>query len=186
VDAHFLADESGQEYVFQPRPQPAHEPVSYPPPPEGIVSETRLLARSGAARFVVTTDPPQLGHEILPHLPGLLLDPSWRSIHVHRGDRPAGKEVFSHRLTDDPQDPQVSGDELDALRVFRFDVATIDLGGEDRGEADTALALASVTFLLTTDGAAPPGTWSSGVAWHLHVASREDLSFDWSLEPLHT
>ncbi|MDA0311140.1 MAG: hypothetical protein O2992_03360 [Gemmatimonadetes bacterium] len=47
------------------------------------MSEIRLLARSGSARFVVTSNPSSLGHEILPHLPLLLLDPSWRSIYIN-------------------------------------------------------------------------------------------------------
>jgi type IV pilus assembly protein PilB len=181
VEVHYLADESGQEYVFRPRPQPVREPVTYPLPPEGIVSEVRLLARSGAARFVVTTHPSELGHEIVPHLPELLLDPSWRSIYVHARDRPAALDVFSHRLTDDPMKWRA---DLDSLRVFQFDVASLDLAGGERGWMTSALDIASVTFLHWTDGADPALARDSGIRWHLHVARRKDLGLDWSLEPL--
>jgi hypothetical protein len=181
VEVHYLADESGQELVFRPRPQPVREPVSFPPPPEGIVSEVRLLARSGAARFVVTTDPEELGHEILPHLPTLLLDPSWRAIYVHTRERPSATEVFSHRLTEEPTRWR---DDLDSLRVFQFDVATLDLAGREQEWMASALDLASVTFLRWTDGADPAHARESGIRWHLHVARRTDLGLDWSLEPL--
>jgi type IV pilus assembly protein PilB len=181
VDVHYLADESGQEYVFRPRPQPVREPVSYAPPPEGIVSEVRLLARSGAARFVVTTDPPELGHEILPYLPTLLLDPSWRSIYVHTRERAVATEAFSHRLKDDPAKWR---EDLDSLRVFQFDVATLDLAGGEREWMASALDLASVAFLRWSDGADPALARESGIRWHLHVARRKDMGLDWSLEPL--
>jgi type IV pilus assembly protein PilB len=181
VEVHYLADESGQEYVFRPRPQAVREPPSFPPPPEGIVSEVRLLARSGAARFVVTTDPPELGQEILPRLPSLLLDPSWRSIYVHTREQPAATEAFSHRLTDDPEKWR---ENLDSLRVFQFDVATLDLAGGERGWIASALDLGSVAFLRWSDGADPALARDSGIRWHLHVARRNDLDLDWSLEPL--
>jgi hypothetical protein len=181
VAVHYLADESGQEYVFRTRPQPLREPVTYPLPPEAIVSEVRLLARSGAARFVVTTEPPELAHEILPQLPQLLLDPSWRSIYLHAPERPAASEVFSHRLPDDPTKWRA---ELDALRVFQFDVATLDLGDKEREWLSRSLDLSSVAFLLWTGGADPAPALDAGIRWRLHVARRQDLDLDWSLEPL--
>jgi hypothetical protein len=180
VDAHYLADETGQEYVFRPRPQPLREPVTYPLPPEAIVSEVRLLARSGA-RFVVTTEPPELADEILPQLPQLLLDPSWRSIYVHARERPAASEVFSHRLPDDPMQWRA---DLDALHVFRFDVATLDLGGTERDWLASALDISSVAFLLRIDGADPAPALDEGIRWRLHIARRKDLGLEWSLEPL--
>ncbi len=82
-EVSYIADESGHEFLF--RPQQArsalHDRFVLPDP--GIMSEIRLLARSGSARFVVTSNPSSLGHEILPHLPLLLLDPSWRSIYIN-------------------------------------------------------------------------------------------------------
>jgi hypothetical protein len=71
-------------------------------PNPGIMSEIRLLARSGSARFLVTADPPELGHEILPHLPPLLLDPSWRSIYINAKDQAAADEAFSVKMPNEP------------------------------------------------------------------------------------
>lgn len=181
VDIHYIADEAGQEYVFTARSQPIREPIVFPLPPEGIVSEVRLLARSGAARLVVTTHPPELGHEILPHLPRLLLDPAWRSIHIHSRERPAASEVFSHRLADRPSGWR---SDLDSLTVFHFDVATLDLASGERDWMTNALDVASVTFLLSTDGADPALARDAGIRWHLHIARGNDNALDWSLEPL--
>lgn len=181
VEVRFLADESGQEYLFHPTPV-AHAPrVSYPPPAGGIVSEVRLLARSGNARFVFTSAPPELGHELLPHLPELLLDPSWRGIYVHSRDRPGAMEVFSHRLAKDRSTWRA---EIESLRAFRFDAVTVDLAGGEGDSLASALDLGSVSFLLWADGADVGPAVSAGIRWHLHVSRRKDGNLDWSLEPL--
>ena len=182
VDVSYLGHESGQEFVFHPRAPAVRETVTYSSPPAGIVSEVRLLARSGAARFVVTTHPPELGHDLLPRLPEILLDPSWRAIYVHtRVLRPAANETFSYRLPDDPEKWKA---EIDSLRVFQFDVATLDLAGGQRGWMTSALDLASVAFLLWTDAGDPAAAREAGIRWHLHIARRGDQELDWSLEPL--
>jgi len=68
--------------------------------------------------------------------------------------------------------------------VFQFDVATVDLAGGEPGWMASALDVASVTFLRWSDGADPAPARESGIRWHLHVARRNDLDLDWSLEPL--
>ena len=181
VDVRFLADESGREYLFHPRPAPVAAPVSFLPPPSGILSEVRLLARSGTARFVVTAAPPELGHQLLPHLPELLFDPSWRSIYVHTRDRSAASEVFSQRLSGD----RAAGHaEIESLRAFQFDVVTVDLAMGDGDWATSALDLGSVAFLLWADGADVGPAHAAGIRWHLHIVRRGDDQLDWSLEPL--
>jgi type IV pilus assembly protein PilB len=181
VDIRFLADESGREYLFHPRPAPDVQAVTYPPPPSGIVSEVRLLARSGNARFVVTTAPRELGHELLPRLPGLLLDPLWRSIYVHTLDRPVASEAFSHHLANDPATWRA---EMESLRAFQFDVVTVDLTGSEADWAASALDLGSVAFLLWADAARLGPAYDAGVRWHLRIVRGDDDQLDWSLEPL--
>lgn len=182
VDVHFLGDESGLEYLFRPRQEPSEIPERFRRPPDGIVAEVRLLARSGTARFVVTSEPAELGHEILPHLPGLLLDPTWRSIYVNAEDRPAADEVFSQRLS---EDPSAWAGELGTLRAFQFDVVTVDLSGGPPDWPASALDVASVAFLLwgVSDGMRP--AHEAGVRWHLHVGRQEGEKLEWTLEPLH-
>ena len=109
------------------------------------MSEIRLLARSGSARFVVTASPDELGHDILPHLPLILLDPSWRSIYINASEQQAEHEAFSLRM---PREPDKWAAELETLRAFHFDVVTVDLTGNRSDWASTALDVASVAFLL--------------------------------------
>ena len=126
VEVRYLADESGFEFLFRPQQERSALQDRFPAPSPGILSEIRLLARSGSARFVVTSDPTELGHDILPHLPHLLLDPSWRSIYITAQDQDAAEEAFSMKM---PTDPEQWASELETLRAFHFDVVTVDLTG---------------------------------------------------------
>jgi len=181
VDVRFLRDESGLEYLFHPGQQTSQLKDRFPPPSEGILSEVRMLARSGKARFVVTSDPASFGHELLPHLPELFLDPTWRSIYINAEDRPAAAEAFSHRLS---EDPAAWASELEALRAFQFDVVTVDLSAETSDWATSALDVASVAFLLwsAVDDFGP--AYEAGIRWQLHVAERDGDDLDWTLEAL--
>jgi len=181
VDVRFLRDESGLEYLFLPREQPVEFRERFSPPAEAVLSEVRMLARSGKARFIVTSTPTPLGHQLLPHLPELLLDPMWRSIYINAADRPAAEEVFSHRLSDDPT---AWAAELEALRAFRFDVVTVDLSGGAPDWPASALDVASVAFLLwdANDDVRP--AHKAGIRWHLHIAQGGADDPVWTLEPL--
>jgi MshEN domain len=182
VDVHYLADESGREYLFRPRPVDSPLRDRFPAPAAGIQTEISLLARSGKARFVVTTDPPALGHEILPHLPELLLDPSWRSIYINAEAQPAAAEAFSQRL---PADRETWATELETLRAFHFDVVTVDLSGGHGGWAASALDVASVAFLLWDEVSDARPAFEAGIRWHLKIERRKDSGLEWTLEPLH-
>ena len=180
VEVLYLADESGHEYLFRPVSQSSVAHDRFPPPVPGILSEIQLLARSGSARFVVTTAPEALGHDILPHLPTLLLDAAWRSVHIHASE--GANEAFSVRM---PQDPEKWATELDALRDFHFDVVTVDLPGNRSGWADTALDVASVAFLLWPRGEDRRTAFDAGIRWELHIARSDQDRLEWTLDPLH-
>ncbi len=182
LTVQYLADESGSEYLFTTRPVESGLEERFPPPAEGILSEVQLLARSGAARFIVTTDPGSLGHEILPHLPTLLLDPSWRSIYLHAHEQAAAGEAFSVTL---PSDPDRWAEELEALRAFHFDVVTVDLSGGNKYWAGEALDVASVAFLLWQVDEDTAPAYEAGIRWCLHIVQSDGGHLEWSLEPLH-
>ena len=179
VTVHCIADESGREYLFTRRRTALGIEDRFPPPAPGIVSEIRILARAGTARFVFEADPPELGHEILPHLPQLILDPTWRSIYVHAREQPASEEAFSVRL---PSDADTWKEELEALKIFHFDVVTVDLPGEELGWISSALDVASVAFILWPDDVA--AARAEGLRWWLGVSRRDDDDLSWSLEHL--
>lgn len=181
VTIHCIAHESGREYLFNLRESEVPLEERFPPPAPGIVSEIRILARSGAARFVVHADPPELGHEILPHLPELTLDPSWRSIYVTARDQPAASGTFSVQL---PADPATWEEEIEALKIFHFDVVTVDLAGGRREWAASALDVASVAFILWLDDDLEAAK-EAGVRWRLGVTRDDEGSLTWSLESLH-
>ena len=178
----YLADESGSEYLLKLRPAESGLEERFPPPTAGILAEVRLLARSGTARFIVTTDPDPLGHEVLPHLPTLLLDPSWRSIYLHAHDQAAAGEAFSITL---PRDPDKWAEELEALRAFHFDVVTVDLSGGNKYWAGEALDVASIAFLLWQVDEDTAPAYEAGIRWCLHIAQSDGGHLEWSLRPLH-
>lgn len=178
----YLGGDHGAEYLFRPMREGPRLQERFEPPPQGVVSEVRMLARSGSARFVVVTRPESLGREILPHLPTLLLDPSWRSIHVaEEGRSPAG-EAFSVELPGG--DPDAWEEEFIALRPFHFDVVTADLPVEGTEWIQPTLDIASVAFLLWGDGLDPEPAREAGVQWELRIEASGDESPEWTLTPL--
>lgn len=180
VEVRYLSDESGHEYLFRPVQERNVLAERFPPPSPGILSEVRLLARSGSARFVVTTDPRELGHQLLPHLPVLLLDPSWRSIYIHARDQKAADEAFSLPMPDDPEE---WAQELETLRAFRFDVVTVDLTGNAEAWTQSALDVAAVAFLLWQGDDDRRAAYDAGIRWELRI-EKEGEHLEWSLEPL--
>jgi len=176
-----LADESGREVLLIPVTQPESLTDRFPSPPDGIISEVRLLARSGTARFIVQTEPDELCREILPHLPELMLDSSWRSIYIHSHEREGADETFSVQMSDDPAEWR---DELNALRSFHFDVVTVDLVGGGEGWAAGALDMAAVAFLYWPHGGDTTAAHEAGVRWVLKVEGEDTDALSWSLEAL--
>lgn len=182
VDVRYMADESGHEYLFRPVRTRSRLERRFPPPRSSVLAEIRQLARSRSARFLVTAEPEEVGHEILPHLPALLLDPSWRSIHVHPEGRPGGEDAFSITV---PRDPQEWAGALDLLGAFQFDGVTVDLWGKEAAWVAAGLELGGAVFLRWPTGDEPRAAYEAGVRWRLHLARDRDGGLAWSLDPLH-
>jgi len=180
VSVRYLSDESGSEVLFVPgEAEPRVE--RFTPPSPGVASEIELLARSGSARFIVVAEPRELGHEILPHLPSIVLEPSWRSIYVHAEGAGTDDDTFGLAI---PDDPQRWSQEIETLRAFRFDVIVVDLEGSDGDWAGSALDVAAVAFLLWNAGEDVQPAYEAGIRWTLRVVRQSDGSLEWSLEPL--
>jgi len=182
VGVRFLADESGDEFLFLPREAKAVG-RRYEPPPPAILQEVRMLCRNGAARFVLTTDPDELGHDLLPHLPDLLFEEDWRAIYINADEQSAADRAFSLRM---PKEAELWNNELATLREFAFDVVTVDLTGNVEDWAATALDVAPVAFLLWPSGGDVGAAADAGMRWRLHVTEGDGGALAWTLQPLGT
>ncbi len=182
IEVRYMGDESGAEYLFRPVQERSVLQERFDPPSKGILSEIRLLARSGSARFVMTTEPEALGHELLPHLPTLLLDSSWRSIYVTDQVQDAADEAFSIELP--AGEPATWKQEFEELRPFHFDVVTADLPGDPEEWVGSALDIASVAFILWDSDQDRRAAHDAGIRWELKVREAEGQRLEWELEPL--
>jgi hypothetical protein len=183
LEVRYLASAGGEEYVFRQRRDVSPLEDRFAPPPAGILSEVRLLARSGSARFLVRGVPPELGREIVAHLPALLLDPTWRSVHVvpRGGGSPVEEGIFGVEASDDPE---TWGLEAERLRAFHFDAVSVDPSGTPPEWALSALDVASVAFILWGEELDGRRAHEAGIRWELTVSRAEGQSLVWSLDPL--
>ncbi len=180
VEVSVLSSPAGTEYLFKPVALDSGVQQRFPPPSQGVLAEVRLLARSGTARFGVSTEPPELASEILPFLPMLLLEPSWRSAHLAEGERDHD-EVFSVALPSDPEERQKR---LEELRIFHFDAVTADLSGPLESWADGVLDLAAAAFVPWERGDDRKRAERAGVRWELRIDREPGGRLEWSLLPL--
>ena len=181
VELRYLATGAGEEYVFRPIRQ--HSPLEdrFPTPPSTVLSEIRLLARSGSARFLVSGDPAELGGEILPHLPRLLLDPTWRSVHVVTKSHTPAEDVFTVVA---PTDPGGWTRQTESLRTFHFDAVSVDGTDAVAEWALGALDIASVAFVLASERFDRRKAYEAGMRWELKVTRAVGQTLAWSLDPL--
>ncbi len=180
VEVRVLTSPAGTEYLIRPVEADTRLHERFHPPPQGILSEVRLLARSGTARFAVTTTPESLAEAILPYLPALLLEPSWRSVHVG-GEGEPPEDVFMVVL---PTDPEGRAGAIGDLRAFHFDALTAHLPGDPEEWAPEVLDLAGAAFLAWSGEADRRVADRIGIRWELRIEGGEGGRFEWSLLPL--
>lgn len=179
VSARVLRTAGGEEILLEIaklRPSRADEPD---PPPPSLTAEVRLLNRSGAGRFGLTTDPPELALRLLPELPALLMGPGVRSVHLVAGE--PRSEAFVVRV---PEEAGARRDFLRGLRAYQLDALTAELP-EPPGEwAAEAVGTAAAVFLPMREPADRQALLEAGVGWELHVRREEGERLAWSLRPL--
>lgn len=181
VDVRCLVQGGGREILIRPVEEDGFLLRRFSPLPEGLLEEIRLLARTGSARFLVSAAPEELGREVLPHLPSLVFEPSWRSVHIQQAGGADTGDAFTLGLS---HDPSRWASEMERLRAFHFDVMTVDLPGPSARWMRAALDVAAVTFVLRPRDEEVSAAGAAGVRWHLSAAREEGDHVAWSLDPL--
>lgn len=180
LEAKVLSSPAGHEYLFRPVEADSRLQERFQAPPQGILSEVRLLARSGTARFAVVTSSEALGKEILPYLPALLLEPSWRSVHVGANGE-AHEDVF---VVSVPADGEARASAVAELRAFHFDAVTADLPGDPEEWAEDILDLAGAAFLAWSGEMDRKSAEKVGIRWELRIEGEGGGRLEWSLLPV--
>lgn len=178
IQISFLSSEAGTEYLFRPQ-KPAEG--RFPAPPDGFLAEIRILARSGSARFLVSAEPEELGEEILPHLPVLLLERSWRSVHVTDTEDAVPEGVFTVVLP--PARPEQAKVLLE-LHPFAFDAVSADISPPLEEWSTPLLNLAGCAFLLVREDADRQAAREAGIRWEMRVIRSDEGELEWDLQPL--
>lgn len=181
VTVDYLAGPAGVEYLLRPERTHASLLARFTPPPPDVKSEVRLLAQSGAARFVVTGKPGSLVARFLPYFPALLFDGSRRSVHLCPPGDSMPDDVFTVAL--DTSDASWPG-ALEDVRDFHFDVATAHLTGEPRIWIPKVVGIAGATFAAWPDLGDRRAAQEAGLRWEIHLESPADGHVEWSLRPL--
>lgn len=181
VEIRGLASDDGQELLVTRRDSPPGYRL-LTSIPAALLDELRVLLDGKVVRIAVRSEPPELGQEVLPHLPGLLLPTGHRSIHLSATRRAIGVQGVLALSLEGP----AGSDErrLHDLAEFHFDAVTAELD-RDRMEIWPVLReLAPSIFLLLSSSnggeAAPP----PGIDWLLEVAGAIDRPWTWTLHPV--
>jgi len=180
VEVSYLSTPSGTEIVFAPTSEPRRLPDRFPRPPASLIAEIRLLVRSGTPGFLLSTEPAGLSEELLPHVPSLLLNPAWRSVHLQHegGDR---EKILAVKVPDSA--PALS-DTLANLCAFRFDALTASLHGPLESWLHEVMGTATVTFVAARSEGDRQSAVEGGIGWELRVIQGGSGELEWSLLPL--
>lgn len=175
-----MTSPSGREILFRRVEDDDLIHQKFPPPPAAILSEVGLLVRSGPVRFALTTSPSETALDLLSHLPLLLLDPTWRTIHL-RSVELSTNDLFVSVVPSGQTDRERS---LEELRDFRFDVVTAQLK-EPLGEwIEDVLDVGRVTFVSCSSDDDRRAAENAGVTWELQARFDGANMAEWSLAPL--
>jgi type IV pilus assembly protein PilB len=180
VEVHYLGNVGGAEYVFEPVLERSRLFERFSPPASNVVSEIRMLARTGAAHFAVTSESGHVLDELLPYLPALLFESSWRSVHLVEEGRAVPDDVFAVSL---PTQGNGQGPGLEELGGYCFDVATVDLPGPPTSWARAVRDVATVVFAKWTE-VDPEKAVDVGIGWELRLTSSGEGGVEWTLRSL--
>jgi type IV pilus assembly protein PilB len=175
LDVQTLAGAGGCELMFLPHGvDAAAVPVDGIALPPNLVTELRLLARSGNARVGVGSLPVATARAVVPSLPTLALGVQARAAHISESGE--GARVYTLRAErNDAFADLVASYELDAL--------TLDLPAVGY-PVQQLLRAAPISFMILDEPEerAAPGDW--GINWLLTISGQPG-SHAWDLRALH-
>ncbi len=184
VEVRSLEADRGRELLVRPIPDEDPLDEEFFPPPAGVVTEVRLLARSGVARFAVEAEPPELGARILPSLPALLLGPSVRAVHLVPEGSAAPSPLPASLVLRAPAEREERDVFLRDLRGFRLDGVSAALPEEPGGWLPGVAAAAAVVFVPLPPGGSRAELARWGIGWRLRLREEEGGRLDWAIDPL--
>lgn len=174
LEAQALPGIGGAELLFRPLQNvalaPAAAEILLPPT---LVTELRLLWRSGAARVAVVAERIEAARALLPLLPSLVVGEQVRAAHVNDTGE-AGSAYTLRALPDDSFAELIAGYDLDAI--------TIDLPVDGYPVRGLLRAAPLALVLLPNAETAVPAAWD--VKWLLTITG-EPGAFVWHLRALH-
>jgi hypothetical protein len=180
VEVSAISSQSAREILFVRTEVRTKLHDRFPQPPSTLLADVNLLVRSGAGRFAFTTSPSETAEEILPYLPLLLLDSTWRTVHIQSVD-PAVDDLFVAVVPMNPTERQKS---LNDLRAFRFDAVTAQLSGSLEEWVEGVLELGRVAFVAPQSDSDRIAAQKAGISWELQLERRDSGAMEWSLTPL--
>jgi hypothetical protein len=175
-----MRSRSGREILFVRTEDRTRVQDRFPPLPSTLLSDVNLLVRSGAGRFALTTSPSETAEEILPYLPLLLFESTWRTVHLQSVDR-AGDDLFVAVI---PSSPDEREESLAELRAFRFDAVTAQLSGPLEDWVEAVLDVGRVAFVTCYSDSDRRAAQKAGISWELQLERSDSGAMEWSLTPL--
>ncbi|HEX6309102.1 MAG TPA: hypothetical protein VFZ69_12985 [Longimicrobiales bacterium] len=174
LEAQALTGVGGAELLFRPLQNlPAAPAAAEILLPATLMTELRLLWRSGAARIAVEAERIEAARALLPLIPSLAVGEQVRAVHVNETGE--GGSAYTLRAgRDDAFAELLAGYELDAV--------TIDLPAEGYPVRGLLRAAPLGLLLLHAPDARLPADW--GVNWLLTITG-EPGAFTWHLRALH-
>lgn len=176
VVIRILRTPAGQEILLRPgRDRPDDDPLLAPPPPS-LVSDVRMLVRSGNGRFALSGTSSELVDRLLPGIPHLLLGPAVRTAHLVSG----GTGAAGFTVTVPSAGPERTRF-LGEFRAFRLDMVTAALDAPVAAwEPEVSRAAAASLVPLLTEGDRT-ALEQVGVPWEIRVHELEDGALEWEL-----
>jgi hypothetical protein len=175
-----LEGEGGREILFRRRDDLDAAARRFTPPPEEVVSEVRILARSGAARILTVGRPPEAAGEVLVHLPTLFFEEGVRAVHLYGGGVHEGPGL-GIPLSGETDERRKA---IEGLRPFQFDIVTVALDRLDSTSLSMALDAAAVCFVLGEGPGDEQAAFDAGVRWRLDLTREQGGHLEWALHAL--